>query len=359
MLACTEMITMCLHSAKQKHLRAQQQQQPPQSPAYGLPIFKDIFRRADKNDDGKLSFEEFNAYFADGILTTDELRELFYSIDGRQNNNLDTDKLSDYFAQHLGEYLNVLSALETLNIVILKAMDKTKEEYQGSSVLGQFVTRFMLRETSTQLLSLQMSLQCAMEAVEEQSSPAPREVKAAVHPSVQRNSRRCGRQVLNNVSQSDPYPGILKTGVTMETDDHWCSQINRLQLLLDKLEWQSPKLEPLREDTLASTYKSNILLVQRQMSAMEEDLGEFQKALKTYVDTTSHQSHNLHVSVQKLPGKSCYIIYEFWQDRISWMSYLQSNGSKDFQRCVIDMLEDPELVSTMLLPASWWIMTNN
>ncbi|GAA6080712.1 N-terminal EF-hand calcium-binding protein 1 isoform X1, partial [Tachysurus ichikawai] len=46
-------------------------------------------------------------------------------------------------------------------------------EYQGSSVLGQFVTRFMLRETSSQLLSLQMSLQCAMEAVEEQSSPAP------------------------------------------------------------------------------------------------------------------------------------------------------------------------------------------
>lgn len=37
------------------------------------------------SDDGKLSFEEFNAYFADGILTTEELQELFYSIDGRQN----------------------------------------------------------------------------------------------------------------------------------------------------------------------------------------------------------------------------------------------------------------------------------
>ncbi|KAM9524738.1 N-terminal EF-hand calcium-binding protein 3-like [Salvelinus alpinus] len=92
MLACTEMITMCLQSAKQKHLRAQQQ--PLRSHVNGLPIFKDIFRRADKNDDGKLSFDEFNAYFADGILTTEELQELFYSIDGRQNNNLDTDKLS-------------------------------------------------------------------------------------------------------------------------------------------------------------------------------------------------------------------------------------------------------------------------
>ncbi|XP_030275457.1 N-terminal EF-hand calcium-binding protein 1 [Sparus aurata] len=364
MLACTEMITMCLQSAKQKHLLAQQQQQqqkPLHTAGQGLTIFHDIFRRADKNDDGKLSFDEFNAYFADGILTTEELQELFYSIDGRQNNNLDTDKLSDYFSQHLGEYLNVLSALESLNIAILKAMDKTKEEYQGSSVLGQFVTRFMLRETSSQLLSLQRSLQCAMEAVEEQSSPAPREVKAPELTAVQRNGRRCGRRVHNNLcmSPSDPCSGILTTGVNMEDGENWCSQINRLQQLLDKLECQGPKLEPLKEDTLAGTYKSNILLVQRQMSVTDENLDDFRKVLKGYVAATSAHSDNLHVSVQKLPGKSCYIMYEFWQDRISWMSYLQSNDSKDFQRCTIDMLEDAEVVSTMLLPASWWIMTNN
>lgn len=361
MLACTEMITMCLQSAKQKHLRAQLQQQPLHNPEHGLPIFHDIFRRADKNDDGKLSFEEFNAYFADGILTTEELQELFFSIDGRQNNNLDTDKLSDYFSQHLGEYMNVLSALETLNVAILKAMDKTKEEYQGSSVLGQFVTRFMLRETSSQLMSLQRSLQYAMEAVEEQSSPQPGEVKALEHTALQRNGRRCGRryQKNHNLSPSDPSPGILTTGVSVDNGENWCSQINRLQQLLDKLECQSPMLEPLKEDTLASTYKSNVLLVQRQMAVAEDDLPDFQKVLKSYSEATAAHKDNLHVSVQKPPGKLFYIMYEFWQDRISWMSYLQADSSKDFQRCVIDMLEDPEVVSTMLLPASWWIMTNN
>ncbi|XP_015814692.3 N-terminal EF-hand calcium-binding protein 1 [Nothobranchius furzeri] len=360
MLACTEMITMCLQSAKQKHLRAQQnQQQLLYSSGQGLNIFHDIFRRADKNDDGKLSFDEFNTYFADGILTTEELQELFFSIDGRQNNNLDTDKLSDYFSQHLGEYLNVLSALESLNIVILKAMDKTKQEYQGASVLGQFVTRFMLRETSSQLLSLQTSLQFAMEAVEEQSSPAPNEVKTPELTAGQRNGRRCGHKVQNNPPPRDSCSATLTTGVSMEDGENWCSQINRLQQLLDKLECQGPKLEPLKEDSLASTYKSNILLVQRQMSVIDDDLDKFRKILNSYVDATSTHSDNLHVSVQKLPGKSCYILYEFWQDRITWISYLQSNNSKDFQRCVIDMLEDAEVVSTMLLPASWWIMTNN
>lgn len=33
-------------------------------------------------DDGKLSFEEFQNYFADGVLSPRELRELFSGIDG-------------------------------------------------------------------------------------------------------------------------------------------------------------------------------------------------------------------------------------------------------------------------------------
>ncbi|KAM8916858.1 N-terminal EF-hand calcium-binding protein 1 isoform 1-T1 [Spinachia spinachia] len=357
MLACTEMITVCLQSAKQKHVLALQRQQPQRSAGRGLSIFHDIFRRADKNDDGKLSFEEFNAYFADGILTTEELQELFFSIDGRKNNNLGTDTLSDYFSDHLGEYLEVLSALESLNVAILKAMDKTKEEYQGSSVLGQFVTRFMLRETSSQLSSLQRSLQCATEAVEEQSSPAPRDVKAPEATAVQKNGRRWGRRSHSNLCVSDP--GLLATGVCTGDGQNWSSQINRLQQLLDKLECQGPKLEPLTEDTLADTHKSNILLVQRQMTAAGGELENFQKVLKSYVDATAADADSLHVSVQRLPGKLSYVMYEFWRDRVSWMSYSQSNNSKDFQRCAIDMLGDAEVVSTMLLPASWWIMTND
>lgn len=43
--------------------------------------------------------------------------------------------LSDYFSQHLGEYLNVLSALEKLNVAILKAMDKTKEVRKLNPIL--------------------------------------------------------------------------------------------------------------------------------------------------------------------------------------------------------------------------------
>ncbi|XP_061689258.1 N-terminal EF-hand calcium-binding protein 1 isoform X2 [Syngnathoides biaculeatus] len=294
------------------------------------------------SDDGKLSFEEFNAYFADGVLTTAQLQELFYSVDGRENNNLDTDKLSDYFSQHLGEYVNVLSALEKLNVAVLKAMYKTKEEYQDSSVLGQFVTRFVLRETSAQLQSLQNSLQCATEAVDEESAPAIK---------LDTSHRRCGHG-FPNVSNDIP-PRARNTNEEAE----WNSQIARLQLLLDQLESQGPKLEPLKVDTPAST--ANILLLQRKMAVNASDVDNFRNVLKSYVDATAAHSDNLHVSVQKVSEKSSYVIYEFWRDRASWMSNLQSSSSKDFQRCVINMMEDTEAVSTMLLPASWWILTNN
>lgn len=43
--------------------------------------------------------------------------------------------LIEYFSQHLGEYENVLAALEDLNLSILKAMDKTKKVSPASSIL--------------------------------------------------------------------------------------------------------------------------------------------------------------------------------------------------------------------------------
>ncbi|KAG7279893.1 hypothetical protein CRUP_016220 [Coryphaenoides rupestris] len=310
MLACTEMITMCLQSAKHEHKRRQEQENIQNQ---GISIFQDIFRRADKNDDGKLSLEEFQSYFSDGILTEQQMQELYYAIDRQQTDNLDTDKLSEYFTPHLGEYVSVLSALEKLNVAILKAMDKTKEEYQGSSVVGQFVTRFLLRETSTQLQSLQSSLDCALGAVDEESGPAqPQELP------IQRAVKRPGRRIQKNMCLSPTDPLLWHAHyrwVSVEPDNHWSSQINQLEDLIDKLECE------------------NILLVQRQMSVKERDVEDFQQTLKIYTDATTSQPDNLH--------------------------YLQSSISKTFQRCIIDSLEQPEMVSTMLLPASWWIMNNN
>ncbi|XP_032323524.1 N-terminal EF-hand calcium-binding protein 1 isoform X3 [Camelus ferus] len=353
-----------------------------------------ILRRADKNDDGKLSFEEFKAYFADGILSGEELHELFHTIDTHNTNNLDTEELCEYFSQHLGEYENVLAALEDLNLSILKAMGKTKKDYQEASNLEQFVTRFLLKETLNQLQSLQNSLECAMETTEEQTRQERRGPTKPEVLSIQWPGKRASRRVQrhNSFSPSSPQfnvygPGRKKTQFAsclvslhwpnchvpnsgtvgkgmhsthwglLEEDNQWMTQINRLQKLIDRLEKKDLKLEPL-EEVIEGNTKSHIMLVQRQMSVIEEDLEEFQLALKHYVESASSQSGCLRISIQKLSNESRYMIYEFWENSSVWNSHLQTNYSKTFQRSNVDFLETPELTSTMLVPASWWILNN-
>ncbi|XP_064375549.1 N-terminal EF-hand calcium-binding protein 2 isoform X4 [Dromaius novaehollandiae] len=79
---------------------------------------------------------------------------------------------NDYFADHMGDYEDVLASLETLNLSILKAMDYTKRVYESGSNVDQFVTRFLLKETANQTQSLLSSVESAVDAIDEQTNPA-------------------------------------------------------------------------------------------------------------------------------------------------------------------------------------------
>ncbi|KAA0710527.1 N-terminal EF-hand calcium-binding protein 1 [Triplophysa tibetana] len=326
----------------------------------GMSIFLDILRRADKNDDGKLSFDEFKAYFSDGVLSGDELKELFHMIDTHKTDNVDTDELCEYFSQHLGEYENVLGALEDINTSILKAMDKTKKEYQEATHLEQFVTRFLLKETTSQLQSLQSSLECAMKTTAEQTR---HERQAPVKPevlSIQWSGRRSNRRLQrnNSLSPNNPLLNLVNSGL-FEEDNQWMTQINRLQKLIDRLEKKELRLEPVEEEVLESSTKSHILIVQRQLSVLEEEVEEFRLALRQYIDSARAQTGCLHVAVQRLANESRFILYEFWEQTNVWKNHLQTNYSKTFQRGNVDFLETPEIMTTMLVPASWWVLNNN
>uniref|UniRef100_A0A8B9T2I1 N-terminal EF-hand calcium binding protein 3 n=1 Tax=Anas platyrhynchos TaxID=8839 RepID=A0A8B9T2I1_ANAPL len=316
-------------------------------------------------DDGKLSFEEFKNYFADGILSSEELWELFSGIDRRHSDNVDTEKLCDYFSAYLGEYRNVLSALETLNSAVLAAMDKTKLRYETSSKTEQFLTRFLLRETMHQLQSLQGSLECAVDTMEEQAGRERKDVKKSESSVGLRSGRRCGRRGQKNVclSPTDPYSGMLTTGICVEADSQWMAQISRLQQLIEKLECKvrGSRGGPGAEAHLTASCAGlgHILVAKRQISVAKSGVEEFRQAFRSYTEVTAGQSSCLHVSACKLTDEACFILYEFWQDVTSWRSHLQSSYSKSFQRAIISLLESPELLTTMLFPASWWIMNNN
>ncbi|KAG9473857.1 N-terminal EF-hand calcium-binding protein 3 isoform X1 [Eleutherodactylus coqui] len=352
MMSCTELITMCLLSAKQfqkdKPIKA-----PPQLIIdQDLSIFRDIFRRADKNDDGKLSFEEFQSYFSDGVLNEEELKKMFIRIDSHQTNNMDTELLCDYFSEYLGEYKNVLAALQNLNVTILTAMDKTKMDYEKASQTEQFVTRFLLRETMNQLHSLQSSLECALEAVEVHTRQDRQDVEK-LEP--KRVGRKCNRRTQKSASlaPTDAYTALLRTGGRSDGDTQWSLQMNRLEQLIDKLECTSPRLHPMQEDGTSSTTPM-FLVTQRQLSVNGVYMDQFKMSLKNYSEFTATQEHCLHVSTREHPSQPGYILYEIWRDEESWKNHLQFTQSKTFQRAVIDCLEGPEEIKTMLFPADWW-----
>ncbi|NWU11898.1 NECA3 protein, partial [Cephalopterus ornatus] len=355
-MSCAELLAVCLLSAERGPA-------PRRQP---LPIFHDIFRRADKNDDGKLSFEEFKNYFADGILSSEELWELFSGIDRRHSDNVDTEKLCDYFSAYLGEYRNVLSALETLNAAVLAAMDKTKLRYETSSKMEQFLTRFLLRETMHQLQSLQASLECAVDTVEEQAGRERKDIKKSETSVGLRSGRRCGRRGQKNIclSPTDPYSGMLTTGVCVEDNSQWMAQINRLQQLIEKLECKvcgqgellgaAPHLGVARSWWPRAALRSS----GRRSGPTPRALPGRAAACTCPPPAQGHSCPH-SVSACKLTDEACFILYEFWQDVTSWRSHLQSSCSKTFQQSIISLLESPELLTTMLFPASWWIMNNN
>ncbi|XP_034862010.1 N-terminal EF-hand calcium-binding protein 3 [Mirounga leonina] len=361
-MACAGLLTVCLIRPPAPEPRRPPAPLPAAAGPAGHALFQDVFRRADKNDDGKLSFEEFQNYFADGVLSPGELRELFNGIDGHSTNNLETERLCDYFSEHLGVYRPVLAALESLNCAVLTAMDTTKLEYERASKVGQFVTRFLLRETVSQLQALQSSLEGASDTLEAQARGPRSDEDSVGVQSRPHGSRRAGRRALRSIGRSptwSPGSSASDTGQSSGAEMRWRLQVNRLQELIDQLECKAPKLEPLHEEELTKGPDSHILMAQRQVQVAEEALQDFHRALCCYVDFTGAQSHCLHASAQKMLDNASFTLYEFWQDEASWRRHQHSACSKAFQRILIDYLRAPDTLTTVFFPASWWIMNNN
>ncbi|KFQ68173.1 N-terminal EF-hand calcium-binding protein 1, partial [Phaethon lepturus] len=230
-------------------------------------------------------------------------------------------------------------------------------DYQEASNLEQFVTRFLLKETLNQLQSLQSSLECAMETTEEQTRQDRQGPTQPEVLSIQWPGKRSGRRLLRNNSLSPNSPHFSTVFIFskgwIEEDSQWTTQINRLQNLIDRLEKKDLKLVPFEEEVLEENAKPHIMIVQRQMSVIEEESEAFRLALKQYVESASTQGGCLHVSIQKLPSDSRFIVYEFWENSNAWNSHLQKNYSKTFQRSNVDFLETPEIITTMLVPGKY------
>ncbi|NXK64502.1 NECA3 protein, partial [Sylvietta virens] len=337
-MSCAELLAVCL-------LSADRGPKPHRQP---LPIFHDV-------NDGKLSFEEFKNYFADGILSSEELWELFSGIDRRHSELESSSKLcrqiwcAAFVSQGFCDDGKVSPLVQQVGLI----PSPVPQRYETSSKMEQFLTRFLLRETMHQLQSLQASLECAADTVEEQAGRERKEIKKSEALVGPRPGRRCGRRGQKNVclSPTDPYSGMLTTGTGCSSgglgkDRIWVRDPQ--ELFTNRECTQTVLWEPGAEAAVPSCAQ-----LCPAVPCCPRLLGQ------TWPSPGSGSLCPRSVSACKLTDEACFILYEFWQDVTSWRSHLQSSCSKTFQQSILSLLESPELLTTMLFPASWWIMNNN
>ncbi|KAL7878830.1 hypothetical protein AOLI_G00098040 [Acnodon oligacanthus] len=326
-------------------------------PRKGISVILDIFRRADKDDDGKLSLDEFQAFFSDGTLNEEELEKLFHTIDSDNTSNVDTKELCDYFAKHMGDYEGVLASLETLNLSILKAMDFTKKVYERGTNIEQFVTRFLLKESANQIQSLLNSVESAVDAIDEQHCPVgsypsktsprvPERRYEAPVPDYPPNNRVSAKDTMRNLNVGPGPTEVKKEGLEM--------QINRLAELIGRLENKTVwfDLHQRLTDTDGTT-SASLYLIRQEMIVCQKQLGEFCEALKQYLKNVSAQRDCFHVTAVRLPDGLSFVVYEFWDGEEEWKRHLQTTACKAFQHVKVDTLSQPEAVSSVAVPAAW------
>ncbi|XP_065135118.2 N-terminal EF-hand calcium-binding protein 2 isoform X1 [Paramisgurnus dabryanus] len=342
--------------AKEEAAVAQEQFFAPE-PRKGISVILDIFRRADKDDDGKLSLDEFQAFFSDGTLNEEELEKLFHTIDSDNTSNVDTKELCDYFANHMGDYEGVLASLETLNLAILKAMDFTKKVYERGTNVEQFVTRFLLKESANQIQSLLSSVESAVDAIDEQHSSVgsyPSKTSPRVPdrrydtpvPDYPPNNRVSVKESMRNINTGAGAVEVRKEGLE--------AQINRLAELIGRLENKTVwfDLHQRLTDTDGTT-SASLYLIRQEMVVSQKQLGEFCEALKQYLKDVSTQRDCFHVTAVRLPDGLSFVVYEFWDGEEEWKRHLQTAACKAFQHVKVDTLCQPEAVSTVAVPAAW------
>ncbi|KAF5918565.1 hypothetical protein HPG69_005000 [Diceros bicornis minor] len=332
----------------------------PASPRGGTAVILDIFRRADKNepqpprpekggappacglassrlplwlDDGKLSLEEFQLFFADGVLNEKELEDLFHTIDSDNTNHVDTKELCDYFVDHMGDYEDVLASLETLNHSVLKAMGYTK------------------KETANQIHSLLSSVESAVEAIEEQTSQIRQNHSGPSHGVVE---AWCG-------SPTPPYApnhklmateqGKSPPSVTADPKEEGLeAQISRLAELIGRLENKTLWFDLQQRLSDEEGTNMHLQLVRQEMAVCPEQLSEFLDSLRQYLRGTAGAKNCFHIAAVRLSDGFTFVVYEFWETEEEWKRHLQSPVCKAFRHVKVDTLSQPEALSRISVP---------
>ncbi|KJE95557.1 hypothetical protein CAOG_06000 [Capsaspora owczarzaki ATCC 30864] len=310
----------------------------------GFAVFADIFRRADKNDDGEISLEEFRVFFRDGVLTAEEIDALFHAIDTDKNLSVDCTELSNFFRGHWGKVQPLFGAIEGVNKTIADVLNGIAASYDTSDHVSQFTTRFLLREIVSQFDSIQSPIVSAHQTLFERTLAAkPAPARSSEFAVADATTER-GRRVKNQQS----------TQALADGNSHALqAQVDRLAALLGRLEGKVAVTAISEEDTDTDTVA--IVLFKRDFVVLPDKIDNFRKSLQTYHASSSEEEGFLHFYTRHSPSKSQFTLYEIWDSDKATAGHFAGRNFRHFQRANIEALAAPETSTRIELPASWWV----
>uniref|UniRef100_K1R0F1 N-terminal EF-hand calcium-binding protein 1 n=1 Tax=Magallana gigas TaxID=29159 RepID=K1R0F1_MAGGI len=284
----------------------------------GKTIFLDIFRRADKNDDGAISWEEFVQFFADGVMGKEEMEKLFNDIDTHNTNNIDTGELCEYFSNHLGEMKEIYSLLDDLNNKVTNVLQSTAQSYPQKNRTDKFITRFLMRDTDIKPIELRDVL------------PKPDVIPGRV-------GRRTKRQI-SGQTQTSVEGSMTPSALT--------AQVDRLSDLLDRLE-HGVNFKGFVDEDLNAVEEDQYLLQQRSMEVAKGKEDEFRSALRQYIEDTNGSPGALNVSVRFFKDSGLFTLYEVWESKDKEKQYREKKG---FDSVFTDLLASGTTATSITFP---------
>eukprot|EP00743_Colponemidia_sp_Colp-15_P006566 GILK01007074.1.p1 GENE.GILK01007074.1~~GILK01007074.1.p1 ORF type:complete len:395 (-),score=45.81 GILK01007074.1:158-1309(-) len=148
-------------------------------------LIADLFRRADKNDDGALSLTEFINFFyhPDNVLTLGEYEELFHLIDSDGSGNIQIRELYEFFMREFEPFAGLFHSIEKSAKQIIPALQGSLNLDVDDTQYDLFVRRFLVQEAARQLHTLQKTLEGAQEPMKRTAQKHRRYTGQSPHPS--------------------------------------------------------------------------------------------------------------------------------------------------------------------------------
>ncbi|KAJ3441369.1 hypothetical protein M0812_13379 [Anaeramoeba flamelloides] len=334
----------------------------------GKQLFEDVFRRADKNDDQAISYEEFIQYFSDGIVNEEDLQEIFKVIDDDSNGVLDLDEIFMFFLKDFKNYEGVFDSVHTVVDNIHETLEVTSKKYPEQGTYEQFKTRLYLKELKNRILDLTSPIQRALGVMQiklpeeetivtldEEEEEEEEEIKQKEEEMKIKKKKRTGfiqKQLENENSLQE------KLGY----------QVKRLSKMIKKLETTSPltktnlnyKISPVSQNFKTEEETGTYYLTSRTFTVEKEKIDVFEKAFKLYFAETNQEEECLIIYLQNVEkeNENLYFIYEIWECKKSFEFYCRSEAFKTYRKSIISILNKPMETYTMVVPSAWFIRSN-